>query len=52
MNCDSAYRLKATEDSGDEESQSKDNQKVEKGPLVSRALVTIKTALHSLVSFY
>ncbi|XP_012060471.1 PREDICTED: eukaryotic translation initiation factor 4E type 2 [Atta cephalotes] len=29
------YRLKATEDSGDEESQSKDNQKAEKSPLPS-----------------
>jgi len=27
--------LKATEDSGDEETQSKDNQKTEKDPLVS-----------------
>lgn len=37
MNYDSTYRLKATEDSTveDEESQSKDNQKVEKGPPVS-----------------
>lgn len=34
-NCISTYRLKSTEDSGDEETQSKNNQKVEKGLLVS-----------------
>jgi len=35
INYDSTYRLKATEDSGDEETQSKNNQKVERGLLVS-----------------
>ncbi|XP_018356491.1 PREDICTED: eukaryotic translation initiation factor 4E type 2-like isoform X1 [Trachymyrmex septentrionalis] len=32
---ETTYRLKSTEDSGDEESQSKDNQKAEKNPLPS-----------------
>jgi len=43
VNYDSTYRLKATEDSTveDEESQSKDNQKVEKGPPVSSPNISL-----------
>lgn len=36
MNYDSSYRSKTNEDSGDEETQSKDSHKVEKDLLVSR----------------
>lgn len=45
-NYDSTYRLKATEDSGDEESQSKDNQKAEKSPLVSRTETLLMMEVH------
>jgi len=38
--------LKATEDSGDEESQSKDNQKAEKSPLVSRTETLLMMEVH------
>lgn len=43
MNYDSSYRLKATEDSGveDDDSQSKDNQKIEKGPPVNNAKILL-----------
>lgn len=36
MNYDSSYRSKTNEDSGEEETQSKDSHKVEKDLLVSR----------------
>jgi hypothetical protein len=47
-NYDSTYRLKATEDSGDEETQSKNNQKVERSLLVSVKSYTYKIIKYEL----